>query len=85
MGEPYFFSSDATADFWEASFVDPTVLVFGCESVGLPADIRERYPDRMLRLPMHDPELRSINLANSVAVVLYEALRQRHAAGGKKR
>lgn len=77
LGEPWFFSSDATVDFWEASFVGPTVLVFGRESDGLPAEIRARYADRMLRLPMRDPELRSINLANSVAVALYEALRQR--------
>lgn len=77
LGAPFFFSSDAATEFWDASFFDSTVLVFGCESVGLPVDIRERYADRMLRLPMHDPELRSINLASSVAVVLYEALRQR--------
>ena len=57
LGAPYFFSSDATVDFWDASFVDPTVLVFGCKSVGLPADIRARYADRLLRLPMQDPEL----------------------------
>jgi tRNA (cytidine/uridine-2'-O-)-methyltransferase len=80
LGTPYFFSSDATTDFWDASFVDPTVLVFGRESVGLPDEIRQRYPERLLRLPMHDPGLRSINLANVVAVVLYEALRQRREA-----
>jgi tRNA (cytidine/uridine-2'-O-)-methyltransferase len=77
LGEPFFFSSDATRDFWDASFLSDTVLVFGRESVGLPDEIRRRYADRMLRLPMKDPELRSINLANTVAVVLYEALRQR--------
>lgn len=77
LGAPWFFSSEAGVDFWDASFVDPTVLVFGRESVGLPPEIRERYMDRLLRLPMIDGQLRSINLANSVAVVLYEALRQR--------
>lgn len=77
LGQPFFFSSDARRDFWDASFVADTVLVFGRESVGLPDEIRRRYADRMLRLPMKDPELRSINLANTVAVVLYEALRQR--------
>lgn len=79
LGAPYFFSSDADVDFWEASFVDPTVLVFGRESDGLPPAIRERYADRMLRLPMRDPHLRSLNLANTVAIVVYEALRQRRA------
>ena len=53
------------------------MLVFGRESVGLSPEIRERYADRLLRLPMLDVQLRSLNLANSVAVVLYEALRQR--------
>jgi tRNA (cytidine/uridine-2'-O-)-methyltransferase len=81
LGEPYFFSSDAEIDFWDASFVGPTVLVFGRESVGLPAEIREQYARRMLRLPMCDARLRSINLANSVAVALYEVLRQRRVAG----
>ena len=77
LGKPWFFSSEADVDFWDASFVDPTVLVFGRESVGLSPEIRERYADRLLRLPMRDAQLRSLNLANCVAVVLYEALRQR--------
>ena len=77
LGAAWFFSSEASVDFWDASFVDPTVLVFGRESVGLSPEIRERYADRLLRLPMLDAQLRSLNLANSVAVVLYEALRQR--------
>ena len=77
LGAPWFFSSEAGVEFWDASFVEPTVLVFGRESVGLSPEIRERYADRLLRLPMLDVQLRSLNLANSVAVVLYEALRQR--------
>jgi len=68
-----------------ASFVGPTVLVFGRESVGLSPDIRQRHTDRLLRLPMVDPQLRSINLANSVAVVLYEVLRQRRPPGRENR
>lgn len=77
LGEPFFFSSDAPRDYWDASFVGPSVLVFGPESVGLSEVIKRRYGDRLLRLPMADPELRSLNLANSVAVALYEVLRQR--------
>jgi tRNA (cytidine/uridine-2'-O-)-methyltransferase len=77
LGEPFLFTADAATDFWDACFVGPTVLVFGSESVGLPADIRACHPGRLLRLPMSDPELRSINLSNSVAVALYEVLRQR--------
>lgn len=84
LGAPYFFSSEAEVDFWDASFVAPTVLVFGRESDGLPEAIRRRYADRMLRLPMHDEQLRSLNLSNTVAIVLYEVLRQRRtvAANG---
>jgi len=80
LGEPFFFSAEATSDYWDIAFPPRTVLVFGRESDGLPAEIRGRHAERMLRVPMADPELRSLNLANSVAVVLYEVLRQRHLA-----
>ncbi len=50
-------------------------LVFGRESSGLPAWLREKYPDRCLRIPMIQGA-RSMNLGNSVAVMCYEALRQ---------
>ena len=52
------------------------MLVFGPESVGLPAELRDRYWDRLVRIPMADPELRSLNLSTSVGIVVYEALRQ---------
>jgi tRNA (cytidine/uridine-2'-O-)-methyltransferase len=45
--------------------------------VGLAAEVRDRFRDRLLRVPMADPQLRSLNLSTSVAVVLYEVLRQR--------
>lgn len=50
-------------------------LLFGKESAGLPRDLRERYRDRCVRIPMLPGE-RSLNLSNSVAVMVYEALRQ---------
>ncbi|MEO5345339.1 MAG: tRNA (cytidine(34)-2'-O)-methyltransferase [Magnetococcus sp. YQC-9] len=50
-------------------------LLFGPEGSGLPAAILEHCAERCLRIPMH-PRARSLNLAQSVAVVLYEALRQ---------
>lgn len=57
-------------------------LVFGSESRGLPAELRERVaPARRLRLPMR-PGNRSLNLSNAVAVVVYEAWRQQSFAGG---
>jgi tRNA (cytidine/uridine-2'-O-)-methyltransferase len=76
LGEPFFFSAEGERDYWRAAFPERTVLVFGKESVGLPPEIRERYRDRLLKIPMLDPELRSLNLSTSVAVAVYEVLRQ---------
>ena len=77
LGEPFFFSSEATQDFWSVEYPERAVLVFGRESVGLPRGMRERYRDRLVKIPMLDPEIRSLNLSTSVALALYEALRQR--------
>lgn len=77
LGAAFFFSAEATRTFWEVDFPDRTVLVFGRESVGLSPEIRARYRDRLVKIPMADPELRSLNLSNSVAISSYEALRQR--------
>ena len=76
LGEPFFFSAEAERDYWNADYPERTVLVFGRESVGLPREIRERWRDRLLRIPMLDPELRSLNLSTSVALGVYEVLRQ---------
>jgi tRNA (cytidine/uridine-2'-O-)-methyltransferase len=61
--------------YYEADFADGDCLVFGKETAGLPEDIRAAFPGRCLRLPML-PGTRSLNLSNSAAVTLYEALRQ---------
>lgn len=58
------------------------VLVFGPESRGLPPEVLEQFPPaQRLRLPMM-PDVRSVNLSNTVAVVAYEAWRQMGFAGG---
>ena len=62
-----------------APFAEGDVLVFGCESSGLPEEIVSARPERALRIPTR-PEVRSLNLSNSVAVTAYEALRQWNAA-----
>jgi tRNA (cytidine/uridine-2'-O-)-methyltransferase len=79
LGEPYFFSARATRLLWDARFQSKNgvVLVFGNESTGLPAELRERYRDRLLGMPILSPVIRSLNLSSSVAVALYEVLRQR--------
>jgi tRNA (cytidine/uridine-2'-O-)-methyltransferase len=77
LGEPYFASPDAAREIWDIRYPERTVLVFGRESVGLPTPIRERYRERLVRLPMEDRALRSINVSTAVGIFLYEALRQR--------
>lgn len=64
----------------EISYEADSFLVFGKETKGLPVEILNRYPNHQIRVPMID-EARSLNLANSVAVVLYEALRQQGFPG----
>lgn len=50
-------------------------LIFGSESHGLPAELRDELRDRTLVIPMREPKARSLNLATSVAIALWEALR----------
>lgn len=70
------FSSKAERLYTEVQFADEDCLLFGPETRGLPAAIREQIgPERCLKLPMVTPA-RSLNLANAVAVALYEAWRQ---------
>lgn len=81
-----FFEKNPHPDLWlattkaprkysEAEFRDGCWLFFGKETAGLPSWLREKYRDRCIRIPMR-ADARSLNLANSVAVVTYEALRQ---------
>lgn len=60
---------------WEAEFQRGDVLVFGSETRGLPAAIREEYAESCLKLPMLD-DVRSLNLASTANTVMYEAVRQ---------
>jgi len=79
LGEPFFFSTRATRMLWDAPLgaSKDVVLVFGRETGGLPPDIHERYRDRFVGMPIHSPHVRSLNLSTSVAVAVYEVLRQR--------
>jgi len=82
LGEPYFFSTRATRLLWEAPLGRPesVVLVFGRETGGLPPELHARYADRFVGIPMLSPHARSLNLSTSVALGVYEVLRQRRAA-----
>lgn len=66
--------------YCEAKFTDGCFILFGKETAGLPRALREKYRERCIRLPMR-AEARSLNLANSVAVLCYEALRQQGFPG----
>ena len=68
-------STHAAAPHSAAQYRDGDYLVFGKETAGLGADILSRYGQHSIRIPML-PTLRSLNLSNSVAIVVYEALRQ---------
>ena len=79
LGEPWFFSTKASRLFWDAPLgaVENVVLIFGRETSGLPADLHQRFPDRFVTMPIASPHVRSLNLSTSVAVAVYEAIRQR--------
>ena len=62
--------------YTRADFADEDCLLFGNESSGLPPGIREKYAETLVGIPMPTGKVRSLNLATSVGVVLYEALRQ---------
>ena len=68
-------TTKAPRAYSEARFSPDAWLFFGKETAGLPAPFREKYRERCVRLPMVSPA-RSLNLANSAAVLAYEALRQ---------
>jgi tRNA (cytidine/uridine-2'-O-)-methyltransferase len=73
------FSAHSTIPYDRVQYRPGDALLFGCESRGLPTSVRERYGDRALRIPMPAGKVRSLNLSNAVAIVLYEALRQARA------
>src|SRR6185295_814043 len=77
LGEPFLFSAEADRDYWSVAYPARTVLIFGKESVGLAPEIRERHRDRLVRIPVADPEVRSLNLSTAVALAVFEVLRQR--------
>ena len=68
-------TTKAPRSYQEARFSPNSWIFFGKETAGLPMDFRERFRERCIRLPMID-EARSLNLSNTVAVCVYEALRQ---------
>lgn len=75
----WFLSSKVKAAYWSARFRDGDMLVFGRETKGLPESLLEERHDSCLTIPMTEGT-RSINLATSAGIVLYEAVRQLHGS-----
>ena len=73
--ELYFFTARAEKCYADIEYPDGAYLVFGKESVGLPESLLAANNDRCVRIPML-PTLRCHNLSNSVAIAVYEVLRQ---------
>jgi tRNA (cytidine/uridine-2'-O-)-methyltransferase len=72
----YFFSKKTDKPYTEATFKPGDFLIFGRETKGLPEEVIKLYKDRCYTIPMSNTNIRSLNLANSASIVLYEALRQ---------
>lgn len=73
--EVYYFSTKAKHLYTEIEYPNPVYIMFGKETKGLPEELLHDNPDRCVRLPMREG-LRSLNLSNSVAIAVYEILRQ---------
>jgi tRNA (cytidine/uridine-2'-O-)-methyltransferase len=75
-GRLWLFSARANQNYSEVTFQENDTFVFGCEATGLPPELQQLHPESLLNIPLDNPKVRSLNLANAVAVVLFEAKRQ---------
>lgn len=75
-GKFYFSTTKAINNYSDVQYEDGCFLVFGKETAGLPEELLKNNKESCIRIPMKEG-IRSLNLSNSVAIVLYEALRQR--------
>lgn len=80
-GKPMFFASTKSQkNYTDITYPDGSFIVFGKESYGLSENILKHNYDKCVRIPM-DKRARSLNLSNSVAIIVYEALRQQNFSG----
>ena len=73
-------TTKAKRSYTEVAYQEDDFIMFGKESAGIPEELLAEHEASCIRIPML-PSIRSLNLSNSVAIVLYEALRQNHFAG----
>lgn len=71
----FFFTTKARKNYCDVTFSAEDFMVFGKETRGLPEELLVRHPEECVRIPMLE-DIRSLNLSNSVAVAVYEGLRQ---------
>lgn len=79
----YFATTKASQTYAEVPYPDGSYIVFGKESFGIKESILKQHYDKCIRIPMNE-NARSLNLSNSVAIVVYEALRQNNFNGLKE-
>lgn len=82
--ELYFITKFSNRTYSEIDYSDTDkdyYFMFGQETKGLPEDLLRTHSDQALRLPMDDTHIRSLNLSNTAAIVIYEVLRQQNFAG----
>ena len=80
--EMVFLSSAAKQSYASIEYKDDLFFIFGKESVGLPKDLVANNLDKLFKIPIHSPHIRSLNLANAVSIVVFEGLRSLEVSNG---
>ena len=80
--EMVFLSSAAKQSYVSIEYKDDLFFIFGKESVGLPKDLVADNSDKLYKIPIHSPHVRSLNLANAVSIVVFEGLRSLGGSNG---
>ena len=78
-GCPFFLIEDGDRSHkfvYEAKLPSRAAFIFGKETTGISSEIQDQYQEQILKIPMFSSHIRSLNLANSISIVLYEAIRQ---------
>jgi len=74
----HLFSAKSTVPYTQRRFKTGDYLIFGSETRGIRREYLDRFPERCCTVPMSNPSVRSLNLSSTVAIGLFEALRQNH-------
>lgn len=74
-GRFFFIETSGNQYYTDVTYEDEDFFIFGKETKGIPKEILDQYPEQVIRIPMSDAT-RSLNLSNTAAIILFEALRQ---------